>query len=145
MPNDKYIVMKLATSEEIIAHMIHEDDYELKVLFPMIVRHTPRIGPMGGTIDQISMSPYTYFASDDEFTFLKHQIVFVKDLDVQYEAEYNRAIDDFINANAKSHPATSEEEMKELALKLQNMFKSADYEEELPEALVIPNTSKTIH
>ena len=145
MPGDKYIVMKLSTGEEIVAHMIQEDDYEIKVLFPMIVKHVQRVGPMGRSFEQIALSPYTYFAADDEYTFHKHQIIFIKDLDPKYEGEYNHAIDDFIGLNAETPQSYNPNEMKELAEKLQNMFRRDEFDEELPESIVIPDTSKTIH
>jgi hypothetical protein len=146
MLGDKYIVMKLATGEEVVCHMIHEDDYEIKVLFPMIVKHVQRIGPLGRAFEQIMLSPYTYFAADDEYIFHKHQIVFIKDLDPKYETEYNRAIDDFIGMNTEAPPPPyNPEEIQQLTEKLQNMFRRDEFEEELPEAMMIPDTPKTIH
>ena len=145
MPGDKYIVMKLATGEEVVAHMIKEDDYEISVLFPMIVKQIQRVGPMGRAFEQIVLSPYTYFAADDEYTFHKHQIIFVKDLDPKYEAEYNHAIDDFVGLNAQALIQNNPEEMRDLAEKLQNLFRRDEDFEELPESILIPDTSKTIH
>ena len=145
MPGDKYIVMKLATGEEVVAHMIKEDDYEICVLFPMIVKQIQRVGPMGRAFEQIVLSPYTYFAADDEYTFHKHQIIFVKDLDPKYEAEYNHAIDDFVGLNAQTPIQNNPEEMRDLAEKLQNLFRRDEDFEELPESILIPDTSKTIH
>ena len=145
MPGDKYIVMKLATGEEVVAHMIKEDDYEISVLFPMIVKQIQRVGPMGRAFEQIVLSPYTYFAADDEYTFHKHQIIFVKDLDPKYEAEYNHAIDDFVGLNAQAPIQNNPEEMRDLAEKLQNLFRRDEDFEELPESILIPDTSKTIH
>ena len=145
MLGDKYIVMKLATGEEVVAHMIKEDDYEICVLFPMIVKQIQRIGPMGRAFEQIMLSPYTYFAADDEYTFHKHQIIFIKDLDPKYEAEYNHAIDDFIGLNSQQQAPTNVEDVKALAEKLQNMFRREEDFDELPESIVIPDTPKTIH
>ena len=145
MPGDKYIVMKLATGEEVVAHMIKEDDYEISVLFPMIVKQIQRTGPMGRAFEQIVLSPYTYFAADDEYTFHKHQIIFIKDLDPKYEAEYNHAIDDFIGLNSQQQAPTNVEDVKALAEKLQNMFRREEDFDELPESIVIPDTPKTIH
>ena len=142
---NRYIVIKLITGEEIVAHVIQENDHEIKVLFPMIVKYVQRVGPLGRAFEQIVMAPYTYFAVDDEYTFHKHQIIFIKDLDPKYEGEYNHAVDDFIGMNAQVPQPYNPDEMKELAEKLQNMFRKEEYEEELPEVMVIPDTSKLIH
>jgi hypothetical protein len=144
MDGDRYIVVKLVSGEEVIAHLIGEDDYEIRVLFPMIVRHTPRMTPHGPG-ESISMSPYTYFSAEDEYTFHKNQIIFLKDLDAKYEDEYNRAIDDFVGSHS---PAPyNPEEMKELAEKLQTMFKDRiQTEEEIDDLpLIHIDISKTIH
>ena len=100
---------------------------------------------MGRPFEQIVLSPYTYFAADDEYTFHKHQIIFIKDLDPKYEAEYNHAIDDFIGLNSQQQAPTNVEDVKALAEKLQNMFRREEDFDELPESIVIPDTPKTIH
>jgi len=143
MIGDRYIVMKLVTGEELVTHLIKEDDYEISVLFPMIVKHVPRM-TSHGPAESVVLSPYTYFAGDDEYTFQKNQIIFIKNLDPKYEAEYNRAIDDFIAMNAQVPEPYNPNEMQELADKQQAMFKDRMEEfEEFPSIQV--ESSKTIH
>jgi hypothetical protein len=143
MDGNRYVVMKLSTGEEIVAHSIEENDYELKVLFPMIVRKVPR---HGGMAESIVLSPYTYFAADDEYTFQKNQIIFLKELDPKYEQEYNRAIDDFINIASEPMPYNPNE-LKELTEKLQTMFGNnlIDDEEIDLDPKITVDTSKLIH
>jgi hypothetical protein len=134
MQNDRYIVFKLVSAEEIVAHCIGEDDYEIKVLFPMAVRRVPR---HGGMAESIVLSPYTYFSSEDEYTFQKSQIIFIK-----------RSIDDFIASNSSSPAPYNPDELQELTDKLQNLFRDKiktdeDLIEELP--VVTLDISKTIH
>jgi hypothetical protein len=143
MHNDRYIVMKLITSEELVAHLVNEDDYQINVLFPMIVRHISRM-TSHGPAESIVMAPYTYFAKDDEYTFQKSQIVFIKDLDPKYEAEYNHAIDDFISVSCKNPEPVDAQEMQELTEKLQAMFKDRMFEEEEFPSIQI-DSPKVIH
>lgn len=146
MQGDRYITMKLVSGEEIVSHLVHEDDYEIRVLFPMIVKLVPRMTSVG-PVEQLVLAPYTYMSADDEFTFNKHQIIVLKDLDPNREDDYNRAIDDFIETTSAMKKPHDPEEVKKLTDKLQKMFGdylSSDEDlEELPSITV--DSSKTIH
>lgn len=147
MQNDRYVVVKLTSAEEIVAHLIHEDDYDIRVLFPMLVKKVPRVMNNGQIGESITLAPYTYFSADDEYTFQRNQIIFLKDLDPQYEKEYNQAIDDFVNVHTPNPEPYDPEEIAKLTEKLNNLFrehvKSDEELEELPK--IVLNPSKTIH
>jgi len=145
MQNDRYIVFKLISAEELVAHCIGEDDYEIRVLFPMAVR---RVARHSGMAESIVLSPYTYFSAEDEYTFQKSQIIFIKNMDQKYESEYNRSIDDFVGSNAENPVPYNPEELQELTDKLQNLFRDRiksdeDLLEEFP--VVTVDIPKTIH
>jgi len=149
MQADSYIVMKLITGEEIISHLVHEDDYEIRVLFPMLTRLINTATALG-VKENIVLSPYTYFSADDEFTFQKQHLIFLKDLDPRHEADYNTAIDEFIAISTQQAPTYDPDELKKLTDKLQSMFRdrlsdenSFEDIEELPSIRV--DSSKTIH
>jgi hypothetical protein len=149
MQNDRYVVIKLITGEEILSHLVHEDDYEIRVLFPMLTRLVNTM-TLNGAKENIVLSPYTYFAADDEFTFQKQHLVFLKDMDPRHEIDYNTAIDEFIALSAATAPEYDPEELKKLTDKLQNMFKDRltkdeTFEdiEELPSIRI--DSSKIIH
>lgn len=149
MQNDRYIVMKLITGEEIISHLVHEDDYEIRVLFPMLTRLVNTM-TSNGVKENIVLSPYTYFSADDEFTFQRQHLIFLKDLDPKHETDYNTAIDEFIALSAEQAPSYDPDELKKLTEKLQNLFRDRlnnednfDDIEELPSIRV--DSSKTIH
>ena len=132
---DRYVVLKLISSEEIVTHCIGEDDYQISVLFPMVVKRFPIRSPAGQLAESITLQPYTYFSADDEYTFQKNQIIFMKDLDSKYEAEYNRAIDDFVGMTAENPLAYDPNELQDLTDKLQRMFRDKIVEsdvEDLP-------------
>jgi len=144
---DRYIVFKLVSSEELVAHCIGEDDYQISVLFPMIVKRFPLRSPTGQLAESITLQPYTYFAVDDEYAFQKYQIIFIKDLDSRYEAEYNRAIDDFVGMTAENPLAYDPNELQDLTDKLQRMFRDkiseSDDIEDLPPIHL--DGTKTLH
>ena len=149
MQNDRYVVMKLISGEEILSHLVYEDDYEVRVLFPMTTRTIARHTTHGET-ENIVLSPYTYFSADDEFTFQKQHLIFLKDMDPKHEIDYNTAIDEFIAMTAAKAQPYDPDELKNLTEKLQNMFKDRlpkeeNYEDidELPSIRI--DSSKTIH
>ena len=147
MQGDRYIVLKLVSSEEIVAHCIYEDDYEIRVLFPMLVRKVPRVLPSGQVGEAITLAPYTYFAAEDDYTFQRNQIIFLKNLDARFEDEYNRAIDDFVETNSETPEPYNPQEMQQIAEKLQTMFgERLREQEEIDDLPVITvDISKTIH
>lgn len=141
---DNYIVIKLTSGEEIVANLIKEDDYEIKVLFPMLVKYIPRM-VQGRLAETITLAPFTYFAADDEFTFPKHYIIFQKEMNPKYLDAYNQAVDDFIAEPQISGAPDPQrvEDIKALAEKIQSIFgKSEEFEEE---SILVNTDSKTIH
>ena len=102
----------------------------------------------GNMAESIVLSPYTYFSADDEYVFQKNQIIFVKDLDPKYEDDYNKAVDDFISVQSQKHaPPYNPNEIKELADKLQNMFRNNLIEEDEIDLdpTIMVDTSKLVH
>jgi hypothetical protein len=146
LADDKYIVFKLTTGEELVAHQIEDTDYEVRVLFPMLVKHVPRMSP-AGMMESIVLSPFTYFSASDEYTFTKNNIIFIKDLDPRYETEYERSVDDFVGNVGDVPEPHNPEELQQLHDKLASMFREHVSEEDDIEALpsIHVDTSKLIH
>lgn len=142
---DRYVVLKLVSGEEILTQLITEDDYEVRCMFPMAVKHVPR-SIHGQVMDSIVLGAWTHFSASDEYTFTKQHVLFIQDMDPRYIDEYHKSVDDFLgHATTFPQEAYNPNEMKELAEKLQNMFRREEFEEELPDVMVIPDTSKLIH
>lgn len=139
---DKHIVVKLISGDELVCTYLSEDDYQVNVLFPMVVKHIPRQFE-GRLMESISLAPYTYFASDDEFSFQKNQIIFIKEMNPTHLESYNAAIEDFVGT-ANASPVNVEE-LKELTDKLSNMFKDNVKSEEFDDSMLILDQSKLIH
>lgn len=144
--NDKHLVLKLLSAEEIVATLIEENDYEVKVLFPMLVKYIPKFVE-GRVLESITLAPYTYFAADDAFTFSKNQIIFIKELDPKMVNSYNVAVDDFINygtdANSESGAPQNTAELQETIDKLKNLFRK-HIEDEDTNSMVILDAPTTI-
>jgi hypothetical protein len=136
--------MKLISGEEILGTLVKEDDHELKIQFPMIVKHLSRV--MGGhPVESIVLGAYSHFCADDEFTFSKQHIVILKGMDPRYVDEYHRSVDDFIGANTPSPEAYDPNELQQLTDKLKNMFRD-NIDEDYPETISLNiEGNKTLH
>jgi hypothetical protein len=142
---EKHLTIKLVSSEEIICQFVKEDDYEITIMFPMLVKHIPRTVE-GHLVETISLAPYTYFAADDEFTFGKHQILFIKELNPIQLDNYNQAIDDFINSPEVSQPdLQTADDLKKITDKLAKIFGKTEDEYLDEEVFFINDQSKSIH
>lgn len=143
---DNFKVFKLVSGEEIVANMVDESDYEVMLFFPMVVKTVPRIE---GTrfMETIMLSPISYLSGEDVYTIQKNHIMFTQPMDPQYEEQYRLSIDAALES-LSSKPEHNENEVKELAEKLKNIFKAhIEYEdtEDMIESIVIDNPSKLLH
>jgi hypothetical protein len=141
---DRYVVIKLISGEEVLGTLVKEDDHELRIQFPMLVKHISRL--MGGyPVESIVLGAYSHFCADDEFTFSKHHIVILKDMDPRYVDEYHRSVDDFIGASTPSPEAYDPNELQQLTDKLKNMFRD-NIDEDYPETISLNiEGNKTLH
>lgn len=117
---DRYVVLKLVSSEEVVATQIEENDYEVKVLFPMLVKYLPKLID-GKLMETITLAPLTHFAADDQFDFQKNQIIFLKDLSERHVNSYKLAVDDFV-ANSVIDEPQSVEDLKATLDRLAETF-----------------------
>ena len=143
---EKYVVIKLTSSEEVLGTLVKEDDYEVKIQFPMLVKKVAR--NMGGyPVESIVLGAYSHFCGDDEFTFSRHHIIVLKDMDPRYVDEYLRSVDDFIGASNPTPQAYNPNEVQELTDKLKNLFRDRiDEAEEYPETISLNiEGNKTLH
>jgi len=145
MDANRYVVMKLVSGEEILGHLTSEDDYELRILFPMLVKRINR-NIEGRLVESITLGPWTHFSADDEYTFNKQHLIFLKNLDERYVDEYNRSVDDSVGNIPEPEPYNPEE-LQQLTDKLSNLFKDRlRYEEEEDlEPKIVLDISNTIH
>lgn len=144
---DKYVVIKLISSEEIVCTQIEETEYDIKTLFPMLVKTVPRLAD-GKIMESITLAPYTYFAADDQFTFNKSHVVFCKDLSENHIQSYKLAVDDFVANSVLGDQPNDVEDLKEALDKLAEVFsdqielESNDIE---TDSLLIDLNNKSIH
>lgn len=147
MNTQQYAVIKLINGEEILCTLAGEDDKHVLILFPMIVKAVPKLKE-GRVIESISLAPYTHFAADDEFTFDKSQILFIKNLSTRYYDTYKYAVEDFITGIDPSGPNTVEE-LKQALNEIANVFgDKVSYEDnqtEETDSIFIDENNKLIH
>lgn len=143
---DRYVVIKLISGEELIGTLVKEDDYDIKIQFPMMVKKVNRL--LGNhPVESIVLGTYSHFCADDEFTFNKQHIIMLKDMDPRYIDEYHRSVDDFIGASSPEPQAYNPNEVQQLTDQLKNMFRDKLNEnEDYPEIISLNvNGTKTIH
>jgi hypothetical protein len=110
MIRDTYAVLKLVSGEEILCSVLEENEHEMTVMFPMVIKLVHRF--VGNKpIETISIAPYSYFSASDEYTFQKNHIIVAKDMSSEYVRQYHLSVDDFIhNTPAASHESLEEVE-----------------------------------
>jgi len=145
---EKFVVIKLISSEEIVCTQIEDNDYEISTLFPMLVKSIPKLIE-GRISESITLAPYTYFASDDQFTFQKNQIIFVKDLSERYYESYKLAIDDFVANSIIDEPQTIDDVVKSLnrlAETFGDQIENIQLEEDInTDSIFLDTPNKNIH
>ena len=117
---DKYVVIKLTSGEEILGTLVKEDDYEVKIQFPMVVKHVSRL-INGYPAESLVLGAYSHFCADDEFTFSKHHVVILKDMNPNYVDDYHKSVDDFLG-HTNAAPPYNPEELQQITDKLKNLF-----------------------
>jgi len=101
--HEGYVVLKLVTGEELIGALLEENDYEITIMMPMVVRYIPKLVGLK-TVESILLAPFTQFADDDMFTFQKHSLIFLKNMDKRYIQSYEDAVDMHLSPNNNLTP-----------------------------------------
>ena len=143
----QYAVLKLINGEELLCTFAGEDDTHILVLFPMLVKAIPKLKE-GRVVEAISLAPYTHFAADDEYTFAKSHVVFIKNLSERYYDTYKVAVEDFLTGIDPTGPTTADE-LKDALNQLGNIFGEQvsyeDIQDEDTDSIFIDDNNKSIH
>lgn len=147
MNSPQYAVLKLINGDELLCTFVGEDETHILVLFPMLVKAMPKLKE-GRVLEAISLAPYTHFAADDEYTFAKSQVVFIKNLSERYYDTYKVAVEDFLTGIDPTGPTTAEE-LRDALNEMSNIFgDQVSYEDnqtEETDSIFIDDNSKSIH
>lgn len=147
MTSPDYVVLKLINGDEILCTFASEDDTHVLILFPMLVKSIPKLLE-GRVAESISLAPYTHFAADDEYTFAKSQIIFIKKLSERYYDTYKTAVEDFLVGIDPTGPTTVEE-LKQALNQMSDIFGEQvsfeDFQEEDTESIFVDTNNKSIH
>ena len=147
MNTPQYAVLKLINGEEILCTYVGEDETHILVIFPMLVKSMPKLKE-GRVLEAISLAPYTHFAADDEYTFSKSHVVFIKNLSERYYDTYKVAVEDFLTGIDPTGPTTAEE-LRDALNQIGNIFgDQVSYEDnqtEETDSIFLDDNSKLIH
>ena len=131
--HDGYVVLKLISGEEIVAAVVDETSDEITVMMPMVVRYVPKM--MGvKVVESVLLAPYSQFVDDDVYTFDKHNLLYLKNMDQRFIPNYEDAVDLHITPPEQSQSRTpvDDQALKETLEKLQNVF-GGDFEPRMDE------------
>ena len=143
--SEQYVDIKLITGEEVVGEVLEDSDYEIKIMFPMLVKYIPRMA-QGRIMESITLAPYTYFADSDIFTFGKNHIVYQMNLNPSHVDSYKLAVEDFIGRISEEETVANTEELKQTLDKLSTLFKDKiESVDDIDESQIVVNPSKLIH
>jgi len=78
--SEDFVIVRLSTGESILAIRLKEDEKEITIEYPFVLKNYPRITKQGGIIEQVTAGPYCSFAENRTFAFPKKDVFFIKKL-----------------------------------------------------------------
>jgi hypothetical protein len=79
--NNKYVLVKLETGEQLMAELINENTNTIMIQSPMLIRQTVGVNPVNGRqVEKLTSAPFCQFTKDRIFTIKKEHIMFINDL-----------------------------------------------------------------
>lgn len=143
--SEQYVDLKLISGEEVVGEIVEESDFEIKIMFPMLVKYIPRV-QQGRMMESITLAPYTYFADSDIFTFGKNHIIYQMNLNPSHLDSYKLAVDDFVGRLSEEETVANTEELKQTLDKLSTLFKDKiESVDDLDDLQLLTNPSKLVH
>lgn len=76
--NEDFVIVRLSSGESLLGIRLVENDNNITLEFPFILKNYPRITRQGGIIEQVTAGPYCSFAEDRKFVLPKKDIFFIK-------------------------------------------------------------------
>lgn len=78
---EKFVLVKLISGEQVMAMLDYENDVEVKIKFPMLVRVIPGINPVTKKqTENITAAPWCQFVEERVFEIEKKNIMFMNKL-----------------------------------------------------------------
>lgn len=141
---DRTLVIKLSSGEELIADLAEQTDTYVKIYFPMLVKTIPRME--GNRImESLTLAPWSYFSASDEFIIDKSHIICTNDLDPVYLDQYRSTVEDYIDRDTERKTGQDVTNVNELAEKIKQLIGSFETTDETDIEPVIIEGNKTIH
>ena len=77
--NEHFVIVKLASGEQLMAVLEHETERDFHLLYPMSVRSIPTVSD-GVAKEHVTCSPYYQFADDAHIPINKQHVIYCKNL-----------------------------------------------------------------
>lgn len=89
---NKYVVVKIASGEELIGVLHAEDDTQIMLMHPMEMQHSP---DEDDGIEHYWAQPFCVYSEEQTFFVNKHHIVYVKKLSDYLVPHYHAMVQNF--------------------------------------------------
>lgn len=96
MTEERYVVLKLISGEQLLAVCEEESNVDITIKNPMLIRIIPGIHPITRRqVENISASPWCAFVETKEFTLEKSKLLFVKEMHNMVTNQYLKMVEDY--------------------------------------------------
>lgn len=129
--NDFYIVMKLVSGENVMAILREEDDSNVLIEYPMVMRS---IMDFEEGKEHLAASPFCVFTSDNDFVISKSNIMFIKKLNQTFIPHYRRIVSEYDASsfvlNSNKEEIITPERARSMIKQLKEVFSLEETEKE---------------
>lgn len=107
---NEYVVIRLASGEQVMALKTAESDKTVTLLYPMQIKMYPRQREDGSIAETVAGAPFCHFADEKIFNINKNFIVFENSLHPKLVQFYTEMVDQYEATENDHHGAEPEEE-----------------------------------
>jgi hypothetical protein len=93
---ENFVLVKMISGEQVMAMLEYENDVEVKIKYPMLVRTIPSINPQTGKqTENITAAPWCQFVEERIFEIEKRNVLFMNKLHPLVIEQYMQMVDAF--------------------------------------------------
>ena len=144
---NEYVIIRLASGEQVMALKTAESDRTVTLLYPMQIKTYPRQRDDGTITETVAGAPFCHFADEKIFNINKDFIVFENHLHPKLVPFYTDMVDQY-EATENDHPGaeTEEENPIEKLFSMLDVLRRSEEKKEKEDILdrIIPGND-TIH
>lgn len=118
---NEYVIIRLASGEQVMALKTAESDRTVTLLYPMQIKTYPRQRDDGTITETVAGAPFCHFADEKIFNINKDFIVFENHLHPKLVPFYTDMVDQY-EAKEDDHPGSESDEEEDPIRKLFSML-----------------------